>query len=386
MVLVINFSAVRTSGTRNYCEGFINALPERREGENLIVLLPADLYAKLSENVFEGCRFYTSVFFRSSLTRIFWEQFILPCKLLQWRASAILSGFDVATLLSPIPVLLAVRNPMPIHLNKGWQSNSVLKIVRAHLQKWVAYLSTVKAELVFYPTVYAAETLGAVFNVPSSKIRVINHGVDFDFWRPKTFDSHVPTAYGLEVGRYLLFVSMLYYYKRPDKLIEAFSVHKEFYHAQKIKVAIVGGGVDPKYFAQLQNLIAQHGLEDSVKLLGFVSKDHLPSLYAGARALVLPTILETFGQPFVEALAAGLPIIAADLPFAREVCGDAALYFAADQVDELAEVMKKVCEDNLLSQELHAKAEKRAGNYSWSREARETIQLLRGVAEFSIKN
>ncbi len=381
MVLVINFSAVRTSGTRNYCEGFINALPKRHACETLIILLPADLYAKLSENVFAGCRFYTSVFFRSSLTRIFWEQFILPCKLLQWRAAAILSGFDIATLLSPTPVLLAVRNPMPIHLNKGWHSNSVLKIVRAHMQKLVAYLSTVKAKRVFYPTVYAAETLGAVFNVPSAKIRVINHGVDFDFWRAKTSDSLLPTAYGLEVGHYFIFVSMLYYYKRPDKLIQAFAIHSEYYSARKIKVAIVGGGVDPKYFAQLQDLIEQHGLEDRVKLLGFVPKDHLPGLYAGARAFVLPTILETFGQPFVEALAAGLPIIAADLPFAREVCGDAALYFAADQVDQLAEVMKTVCEDDLLLQELHEKAETRAGNYSWSKEALETIQLLRDVAK-----
>jgi glycosyltransferase involved in cell wall biosynthesis len=381
MVLVINFSAVRTSGTRNYCEGFINALPERHEGENLIVLLPADLYAKLSENVFGGCRFYTSVFFRSSLTRIFWEQFILPYKLLQWRASAILSGFDIATLLSPIPVLLAVRNPMPIHLNKGWHSNSSLKIIRAYLQKWVAHLSTLKAKRVFYPTVYAAETLGAVFNVPSAKIRVINHGVDFDFWRPKTIDNLVPTAYGLVVGQYFLFVSMLYYYKRPDKLIQAFAIHSEYYRARKIKVAVVGGGVDPKYFGQLRDLVRQHGLEDSVKLLGFVPKDHLPSLYAGARAFVLPTILETFGQPFVEALAAGIPIIAADLPFAREVCGDAALYFAADHVDQLAEVMKTACEDDLLLQELHAKAESRSVIYSWSREARETIQLLRDVAQ-----
>lgn len=381
MVLVINFSAVRTSGTRNYCEGFINALPECHAGEVLIFLLPADLHATLAAKGHVGCRFFTSVFFQSSLTRIFWEQLILPFKLIQWRAAALLSGFDITTLLSPTPVLLAVRNPMPIHLNKGWHSNSLLKIARAHLQKLVAYLSTVKAKWVFYPTVYAAEKLGAVFNVPSAKIRVINHGVDFDFWRAGTCDTVVLAAYGLESGNYFLFVSMLYYYKRPDKLIQAFAMQSEFYRARRIKVAIVGGGVDPKYFAQLQRLIGHHELEDSVKLLGFVPKNQLPGLYAGARAFVLPTILETFGQPFVEALAATLPVIAADLPFAREVCGDAALYFAADQVDQLAEVMKTVCEDDVVVQELRQKAAARASNYSWSKEARETIQLLRDVAQ-----
>jgi alpha-1,3-rhamnosyl/mannosyltransferase len=379
MLLVINFSAARTSGTKNYCEGFISALPENRPGEVFIFLLPADLHALLVPKNNATCQFYSSVFFRSSLTRMFWQQFILPFKLFQWRASALLSGFDIATLLSPVPVLLAVRNPMPLHLNKGWHSNSPLKIARAHLQRLVAYLSTLRAKKVFYPTAYAAEKLGAIFQVPASKVSVINHGVDFKFWNVPFCDTVVLSSYGLKPGKYFLFVSMLYYYKRPDKLILAFAMNRDYYRAKNYKVAIVGGVSDPKFFEYLEALITEHGLEDSVKLMGFVPKPHLPALYAGARAFVLPTILETFGQPFVEALSAAVPIVAANLPFAREVCADAALYFEADQVEELAGVMKRLCEDEGLVQDLLRKAAARASDFSWSKEARETIQLLRDV-------
>jgi alpha-1,3-rhamnosyl/mannosyltransferase len=270
---------------------------------------------------------------------------------------------------------------MPLHLNKGWRSNSLLKIARAHLQRLVAYLSTLRAKKVFYPTAYAADKLGAVFNVPPSKISVINHGVDFKFWNPPSCDTAVLSSYGIEPGRYFLFVSMLYYYKRPDKLILAFAMHREFYRSRNYRLAIVGGASDPKFFEQLQTLITEHGLEDSVKLMGFVPKRHLPALYAGARAFVLPTILETFGHPFVEALSAAVPIVAANLPFAREVCADAALYFEADQVEELAGVMKRLSESDGLVQELRRKAAARASNFSWSKEARETIQLLRDVAQ-----
>ena len=60
--------------------------------------------------------------------------------------------------------------------------------------------------------------------------------------------------------------------------------------------------------------------------LGYVGAGELAALYAGAELVALPSFYEGFGLPAIEALSAGAPLVASDLPVLREVAGDAALY------------------------------------------------------------
>ena len=59
--------------------------------------------------------------------------------------------------------------------------------------------------------------------------------------------------------------------------------------------------------------------------LGYVSEERLPGLYAGALALVLPSLYEGFGLPCLEAMACGVPVVASNAAALPETCGDAAL-------------------------------------------------------------
>ena len=60
---------------------------------------------------------------------------------------------------------------------------------------------------------------------------------------------------------------------------------------------------------------------------GPVPQSHLASYFAASQALLLPTLLESFSGSYVEAMHFGVPILTSDMDFAREVCGEAALYF-----------------------------------------------------------
>ena len=110
--------------------------------------------------------------------------------------------------------------------------------------------------------------------------------------------------------------------------------------------------------------------------LGEVPRCILPALYRHATAFVLPSMMESFGNPFVEAMCSGAPVIAADTEFARELCGDAATYFPVGDAAALAARLEEVAEQPVLRARMISEGYRRGSTFSWEREAQETLALL----------
>jgi glycosyltransferase involved in cell wall biosynthesis len=85
-------------------------------------------------------------------------------------------------------------------------------------------------------------------------------------------------------------------------------------------------------------LPARHPLGETpgMEMLGRLSRSALHEAYRLASALVMPSLVETAGLPMVEAMSCGAPVIAADRPYAHDVCGHAALYFDPADASALA--------------------------------------------------
>ncbi len=86
---------------------------------------------------------------------------------------------------------------------------------------------------------------------------------------------------------------------------------------------------------------------------GYLQPEALSHLYTSSTCLVMPSVCETVCLPLLEAMAMGLPIIVADLPYAREICGDAALYFQPSRADELAAQILELSTNRRVWHELH---------------------------------
>ncbi|NJL29806.1 MAG: glycosyltransferase family 4 protein, partial [Thermoanaerobaculia bacterium] len=69
---------------------------------------------------------------------------------------------------------------------------------------------------------------------------------------------------------------------------------------------------------------------------GYLDNAHVAALYERALFVVLPSIYEGFGLPAVEAMSAGVPLVASDIPVLREIAGEAALYVAPDDIEAWA--------------------------------------------------
>jgi glycosyltransferase involved in cell wall biosynthesis len=111
-----------------------------------------------------------------------------------------------------------------------------------------------------------------------------------------------------------------------------------------------------------------------------VSNDtDLAALYSGTKAFVLASLEEGFGLPVLEAMACGAPVIAAKAGALPEVAGEAGLMVDPLDVDELAEAILRVVNNEQLRLELIRKGFQRAGDYPWERTAGEIWSAFQDV-------
>jgi glycosyltransferase involved in cell wall biosynthesis len=100
----------------------------------------------------------------------------------------------------------------------------------------------------------------------------------------------------------------------------------------------------------------------------------LTKLYAGAAALVHPSLHEGFGLTPLEAMSAGVPVVAACSPGVVEVCGDATILVDPRDAPALAATLRRVVEDDHLRRDLTERGRRRAAEFSWARSARAHVE------------
>ena len=130
------------------------------------------------------------------------------------------------------------------------------------------------------------------------------------------------------------------------------------------KLRVVGGGPGLK---SLEKQIVRLDLENDVTLLGELPDDEAVRIeYAGADVFCLPSLQEGFGIAYLEAMAAGLPVVALDVAAAPEVVGDAGVLLPppGDEAT-LADALINLLKNKDLREELGRRGTERASAYSW---------------------
>ncbi|NUM54003.1 MAG: glycosyltransferase family 4 protein [Candidatus Hydrogenedentes bacterium] len=120
-------------------------------------------------------------------------------------------------------------------------------------------------------------------------------------------------------------------------------------------------------------------MHSRIKHLEYVDQKDLPSLYSAADAFVFPSSYEGFGLPILEAMACGCPVITADNSSLPEVAGDAAEYCDANDVDSIANAMRRVLSDPLLREQMRQRGFAQAAKFSWEKTAEKTAAIYRSV-------
>src|SRR3981081_165291 len=139
----------------------------------------------------------------------------------------------------------------------------------------------------------------------------------------------------------MLFIGALDPRKNLPALIDAFA---ELVADGRSEHLVLGGdaGWSPN---ELLSRIARDGLQDRIHLTGYISEVDLASVYAGATLFVFPSLLEGFGFPPLEAMAAGVPVISSDTSSLRENLAGAATLVPSGDAKQLEVAMRALLTD-----------------------------------------
>ncbi|WP_425352697.1 glycosyltransferase [Agrobacterium bohemicum] len=182
-------------------------------------------------------------------------------------------------------------------------------------------------------------------------------------------DETVLQRLNLTPNAYLLFVGSPTPNKNIIRAIEAISLM-----ADSAPHFVVVGAAASAVFKSQQDLTP---VSDRVVVTGRLTDEEIVALYANAAALLFPSLYEGFGIPPLEAMFLGCPVLSSNIEPAREVCGDAALYFDPNDAHDISRSVEYLRANPDLRSTMIERGHARAAEFSWDRSA---IALLRAVS------
>lgn len=223
-----------------------------------------------------------------------------------------------------------------------------------------------RGALVLTPSQTVADEVRDAYALPADRVRPTVLGVGVDWFEPPSQAVVRPPETAQD---YLLFVGSREPRKNLGWLLRAY---REAARAGEnvprlVLVGPQGWGPDE---------LPTAGDRPPV-LLGYRSGAELRALVSGARAMVCPARYEGFGLTPLEALAAGTPVIAADIPVHREVLGDCATFVELDDVDALATALTR---PPARSADQRDRGRRRAAQFTWAGTAAATVDAYRVAA------
>jgi len=210
---------------------------------------------------------------------------------------------------------------------------------------------------------------------PTERISVIYSGIDHSLYTPRPGCEEVLRQYGLESGtKYLLFVGSEIPRKNFNSVLIVFKRLLESH--PDLVLLKVGNPGSQRARNNTMRKMTQLELQDKALFCGFVPEEHLPYFYSNAQLLLAPSHYEgDCGLHVIEAMACGCPVVASNIPQARELAGDAVIYCDPNNVDDILEKTISILEDEKVRAELVSKGPKKAREFSWEKSAKEHISL-----------
>jgi glycosyltransferase involved in cell wall biosynthesis len=273
----------------------------------------------------------------------------------------------------------------------------VLKVITVHDLAWLFYPETIAHYTLLAQRLFAGKAIQyadkiitvsrstgddliRVLGVPASRIHLVYPGISENY-RPRDpaqAAEYISRKYDI-AAHYMAVVGTVEPRKNLALLVDVLRILKG---RRELHCPLVVAGADGWKSSLLFRKIQSAGLtEEEIRFLGYLPDEDMPSLYAGARLFLFPSLYEGFGFPPLEAMACGTPVIASNARCMPEVLGDGAILLDPMDAGGFALWAARLLSDENLRRSLSAAGIQQAQKFRWERCAKETLRTFEGTCE-----
>lgn len=284
------------------------------------------------------------------------EQIQLPIILIKLHADVVHIPYFTIPILYPGRMVVTIHDLIVSHFKTGRASthSSLFYALKHWMYLCVVYVGLIRANHVIAVSQATKNELVSHYPFVEKKVSVTYEGVD-----PLLATPALPKI----AKPYFLYVGNFYPHKNVDTLIHALKDS-----GNSSELVLVG---KKDIFAQkVKQLVSELGLLARVHFIHDCSDAELSGLYSNALSLVVPSLMEGFSLPPIEALSLGCPVICSDIPVHKEILGDVPEYFAPKDTQVLAQLLSSAAKNKI-----HLKKEsvkELLSKYSWETMANHT--------------
>jgi glycosyltransferase involved in cell wall biosynthesis len=269
---------------------------------------------------------------------------------------------------APVPLVLTYHDLIPLELPHLY-SRKAPRLRQAlfwAITRWRLFL----ASQVVTVSSYVATTLRKRFAYPAHRLTVAYEGVDHSRFRPEPKageTERLQQKWGLQPG-YWLFVGTGDPRKNLGFMLKAVA------RSGSRRLVVLAGRIDPRQQPLVDKALAESGLAQQVRFLGFVDEEDLPALYRQSLGLLFPSLSEGFGLPLLEAMACGKPALAFACSSLPEVAGNGAWLLPPGDLSAFAAAIAGLESSPEKQRELGSKGYLQAQRFTWEATARKVVQ------------
>lgn len=215
---------------------------------------------------------------------------------------------------------------------------------------------------------YTKACLVDKYGVSPERVTTVHTGIEAEFFEEL---ARGPRPAELP-GRFFFYPAAFWPHKNHARLLRAV---KLLVDREGFDLPLLLSGMDAADDAHVREEIRRLGLDDRVRLLGYVARPLLRSLYRFADFMVFPSLFEGFGIPVAEAMAAGCPVASSRATSLPELVGEDGLLFDPESEEEIARAISSLSHRPELRRSLGERGRVRARRFTGARMAEETAAV-----------
>ncbi|HLP11132.1 MAG TPA: glycosyltransferase family 1 protein [Flavobacteriales bacterium] len=287
-----------------------------------------------------------------------WFEKVVPRILKKHKAQLFVSPDGYMSLRTNIPQIAVIHD-----LNFEHYPNDLKPHIIRYYKKYFPLFAK-KADHILTVSEFSKNDIAKTYQIDPEKITVGYNSADESFKKSANIID-LRKKFSLE-NDYFLSVGSIHARKNIERLLLAFDKFRQ--NTQK-KVNLVLVGNKYNWTTSMNKTFEGMKFKNDVIFAGHLTREDLVKAYSGAKALVFPSYFEGFGIPLIEAMQCECPVICSNATCFPEVAANAAVYFNAFDVDDMAKTMHEFYIDSALERDLIEKGKKRAADFSWDKTA-----------------